>query len=62
MSQVNLEVSNTSPAIVFASKMTYEEFLREYDGQYAEYVDGDIIKDISVTDKHEDINSFLKAL
>jgi Uma2 family endonuclease len=58
MSQTNLEISNTNPAIVFSQKMTYEEFLREYDGQYAEYVDGEIIKDMSVTQRHDFLTNF----
>ncbi len=54
--------SQTSTPIISSSKMTYEEFLREYDGQYAEYVDGEIIKDMSVTDRHDDLTRFLQAL
>lgn len=45
--------------VVSSSKMTYEEFLREYDGQYAEYVDGEVIKDMLVTDKHDSLTKFL---
>lgn len=52
----------SSPTIVPAAKMTYEEFLHEYAGQYAEYVDGEIIKDISVTDKHDFLTNFLRTI
>lgn len=63
MENVVTEISpQSSPTIVPASKMTYEEFLREYDGQYAEYVDGDIIKDMSVTDKHDFVTNFLATV
>ena len=48
--------------IISSSKMTYEEFLREYAGQYAEYVDGEIIKNMSVTQQHDDLTLFLHAL
>ena len=48
--------------IISSAKMTYEEFLREYTGQYAEYVDGEIIKNMSVTQQHDDLTLFLQAL
>lgn len=54
--------TQTSTPIVSSSKMTYEEFLREYDGQYAEYVDGEVIKDMTVSKKHDDLTGFLQAL
>ncbi len=62
MSQSNLEVSNPQNTSFVPPKPTYEEFLREYDGQYAEYVDGQVIKNMSVTDRHDDLTNFLKAL
>lgn len=52
----------SSPTIVPSSKMTYEEFLREYAGQYAEYVDGEIISNMSVTKTHDNLVRFLQAL
>ncbi len=63
MENVNAESSTqTIPPIISSSKMTYEEFLREYDGQYAEYVEGEIIKPMSVTQRHDDLTLFLQAL
>lgn len=62
MSQANLEVSNVNPEIFVPQKLTYEEFLREYDGQYAEYVEGEIIKLMSVTQKHNLLTHFLGSL
>lgn len=59
MSQTNLEVSNVNPSGFIPQKLTYEEFLRKYDGQYAEYVDGEIIKNISVTEKHDFLTNLL---
>ena len=59
MSQTNLEVATPDNLIFVNQKMTYEEFLREYDGQYAEYVDGEIVKPMSVTEKHDFITGFL---
>lgn len=63
MTNVTAETSAQNfPPIVSSSKMTYEEFLREYDGQYAEYVDGEVISDMSVTQRHDDLTLFLQAL
>ncbi len=57
------ETSTLTPMpVVSSAKMTYEEFLREYDGQYAEYVDGEVIKDMSVTQKHDSLTKFLITL
>ena len=52
----------TPMSAVSSAKMTYEEFLREYAGQYAEYVDGEIIKDMTVSKTHDELNTFLKLL
>lgn len=63
MENTTTEISTqTSTPIVSSSKMTYEEFLREYDGQYAEYVDGEVIKDMSVTKTHSRISHFLSSI
>lgn len=63
MANVIAETSTQNfPPIVSSSKMTYEEFLREYDGQYAEYVDGEIIKDMSVTQRHDFLTNFLLTI
>ena len=56
-----IATSNVIP-IVSSAKMTYEEFLHEYDGQYAEYVDGEVIKDMSVTKRHDNLTKFLVTL
>ena len=49
MAQTNIETTSSNASDFVPQKMTYEEFLAEYDGQYAEYVDGEMIKDMSVT-------------
>lgn len=59
MAQSNLEISNQSSPSFVPQKLTYEEFLREYEGQYAEYVDGEVIKDMSATEKHDFLTNFL---
>ena len=62
MPQTNLEVATPDASMFVKQKMTYEEFLREYDGQSAEYVDGEIIKTMSVTERYDDLTRFLQAL
>lgn len=62
MSQTNPEISTPNPnnAPPFVNqKLTYGEFLRQFDGQYAEYVDGDVIKPMSVTQRHDFLTNFL---
>jgi Uma2 family endonuclease len=54
--------TQTSTPIISTPKMTYEEFLREYDGQYAEYVDGEVIKNMTVTKTHSKLTHFLSSL
>ena len=57
------ETSTLTPIPVISSaKMTYEEFLREYDGRYAEFVDGEVIKPMSVTQAHDLLMGFLRTL
>ncbi len=62
MPQINPEISTPTTSSYVPQKLTYEEFLREYDGQYAEYVEGEIIKPMSVTQRHDDVTLFLQAL
>lgn len=63
MSQMNPEIStptaNNAPPPFVNQKITCGEFLRRYDGQYAEYVDGEVIKPMSVTQKHDFLTNFL---
>ncbi len=62
MEQTNIETIASNAATFVPQKMSYDDFLREYDGQYAEYVDGEIIKDMSVTKTHDELVRFLHAL
>ncbi|HQU86222.1 MAG TPA: Uma2 family endonuclease [Pyrinomonadaceae bacterium] len=61
MPQTNLEIPNMPSGFV-PQKLSYEEFLREYDGQYAEYVDGEIISNMSVTQQHDILVKYLITL
>ncbi len=62
MAQTNTDVSAQTNSTFVPQKLTYEEFLREYDGQYAEYVDSEVIKPMSVTQKHDDLTGFFQAV
>ncbi len=62
MPQTNLETSTLTPPPFVPEKLTYEEFLREYDGQYAEFVDDEVINLMSVTQTHNALTGFLSAL
>ncbi len=43
-------------------KMSYEEFLSTWDGTWAEWVDGEVIKMSPASDLHQDLSDFLTAL
>jgi Uma2 family endonuclease len=43
-------------------RMSYEEFLRSYDGTWAEWVDGQIVRLSPASKKHQLLVSFLAAL
>ncbi len=63
MPQINPETSTPIVAPPLAPrKLTYEEFLREYDGQYAEYVDDEVIRPMSVTQRHNELTHFLSGI
>lgn len=56
--EISTPTVNNAPSFV-NQKITYGEFLRQYDGQYAEYVDGEVIKPMSVTQRHDFLTNFL---
>jgi len=59
--EISTPTAATAPPLV-SQKLTYEEFLREYDGQYAEYVEGEVIIPMSVTQTHDNLTRFLSAI
>lgn len=62
MEQINTETTASNASVFVPQKLSYEDFLREYDGQYAEYVDGEILNNMSVTQTHDNLVLFLQAL
>lgn len=63
MAQTNPDITASSnPQFVPKQKLTYEEFLVKFDGQYAEYVDGEMIENMSVTQRHDLLVGFLRTI
>ncbi len=48
--------------VVSAGKLSYEDFLVQYDGKHAEWVNGEAIMTPAASAKHQDIGSFLESL
>lgn len=62
MPETNPEISTSTAPPFVPPKLTYEEFLREYDGQYAEFVNDEVIIPKSVTKKHNELTHFLSSV
>lgn len=62
MPQSNIEGLSTTSSVFIPQKISYEDFLRLFDGRYAEYVDDEVITSMSVTERHDDLTGFLLAL
>jgi Uma2 family endonuclease len=63
MEQISIENPNVIQPVYgenfLPAKITYEEFLRLYDGQHAEYVGGEVLTYMSVSKKHNQLTKFL---
>lgn len=61
---LELTVQNSPAAAPFVSpnKISFEDFLVKYDGQFAEWIDGEVILTMSASDRHQDLESFLSAI
>jgi Uma2 family endonuclease len=51
-----------SPSPVSRLKMSYEEFLESYDGEWAEWVDGEVVLMSPPSTRHQRIARFLNAV
>ncbi len=51
-----------STSAATAEKISFEGFLTQYDGQFAEWVDGEVIVMSPVSDKHDGIVFFVRCL
>ncbi len=57
-------ITNEKPFAPPAEKISFEDFLVAYDGQFADWVDGNIIltSNMAASDRHQDLESFLSAI
>ena len=63
MLEVNTENSAAAPLqYVPPSKISFEDFLVKFDGQFAEWIDGEVIKTMSASDRHQDLVGFFTIL
>ncbi|CAN5281852.1 Uma2 family endonuclease [soil metagenome] len=61
---LELTVQNSPAAALFVSpnKISFEDFLVKYDGQFAEWIDGEVILTMSASYKHQNLCDFLIAI
>lgn len=45
-----------------SAKISFDDFLVEYDGRFAEWIDGEVILTMSASDRHQDLESFLSSI
>jgi Uma2 family endonuclease len=62
MAQIQSDISSTQTANFIPSKLSYEEFLRQYDGKYVEYVNSEVIGPMTVGFGHDQLTGFLRGL
>src|SRR5256885_16905179 len=62
MAQNVSEITSTLGAGFVPRKLSYEEFLREYDGYYVEYVNSEVIGPMTVGLRHDLLMRFLSNL
>lgn len=57
-----LEVAEKKVSTIRKKKMSFEDFLTEFDGKHAEWIDGEVIEFMSASYKHQDLCDFLVAV
>ena len=62
MLEVITEKTGATSATVPQTRISFEDFLVKYDGQFAEWIDGEVILTMSASDRHQDLESFLSAI
>lgn len=62
MAQTHSEVSATTRTGFVPHRLTYEEFLREYDGKYVEFVNSEVIGPMTVGLRHNQLTRWLSSL
>jgi len=62
MAQIQSEIFTTTGPGFIPQKLTYEEFLRKFDGYYVEYVNSEVIGPMTVGSRHNQLTGFLRGL
>lgn len=62
MAQIQSEGFDPTATSFIPRSMTYEEFLKEFDGKYVEFVASEVIGPMTVGLKHEQLTGFLRSL
>lgn len=57
-----LEIAENRVAAIPRQKISFEEYLTQYDGKHAEWIDGEVIEYISASDRHQNLSDFLAAI
>ena len=57
-----LEVAENKVSAVEKDKISFEEYLTEYDGKHAEWINGEVIELMSASDRHQNLSDFLIAI
>ncbi len=60
MLEINTEqTSGVASSQTGDERISFEDFLVKYDGQHAEWIDGEVKIEMPATDRHQDISDFL---
>lgn len=62
MLEVIPEKTGATAPIVPETKISFEDFLVKYDGQFAEWRDGEVILNMTASDRHQDLVRFLTII
>ena len=62
MLEVTAENPTLMPQFTSRQRISFEDFLVQYDGQFAEWIDGEAAKTMSASDRHQDLESFLSSI
>ena len=56
---ITTPTANPIPAV---TKISFEEYLTKYEGQHAEWIEGEVITYMSASDRHQDLVGFLESI
>jgi Uma2 family endonuclease len=62
MLEVTAKNQTSTPQFTSRQNISFEDFLVEYDGQFAEWIDGEVIKTMSASDRHQDLVRFFTII